>query len=1422
LAIEEPAWKRYLNKSKGSLFSEPGKGLLGPSYAYRNVPPPTTIGNREITDPDFARLVEQDERGQIAAEALGVDPSGQASGGFLNRAIRTITYVPSAFVSAAKEFLYDPIQRNAINMDIKLQEFNGTLTKEQRMLLEAEREQVSVKEFRDNLNARNFAQEMLPGLAYDSKASKKEKAAKEILGFAVDVASTGGTSGFVKLGSVLGRKGFSPTLSGAAKDAFIKNAKKLGDESEDLFEDRANMFAARVANASLGGSRSRAVAKVFEEEFKDLGVDAGKKIFKSLDKSVKGGVTIGLPGAYIGNINAGGYLVDSLARNLGLTALPKATDWAVKGYQNTKNILRADALTTPVLKNVVGTINKFLNNVGQESKEWQAVVKASLNKSSDEDFYRVYRSYIDGVDAIRDFRNLRGVSSAKANDLLQDVSRIRKSNRAAYDKAIELYKNPALLDNFVPTNQTETVALQLNKDIQQVYDEFYAELKANGFDVAYQSQYQPLLFVQGSNRGKVDLWLEKGPKNVKGADYDPTTGRRRFLKDAVDPETGLTTKVPMRASEIKEMFIREGRQDLADAIEDDPFLLLARYATSVSRLVTTKKIMSDMVKKGILLRSTTPQLNLDQASIQRIIANPSLVRQKDLDDFMTKLTSEPEYLGDYIESLNDDLAKAFQLDDVTLKKDVNERIETILSSFETLGTKLSNTRARLQTKLKKAEASGDRRSAESIQKQITEIGDASKFLREQRSNIGGTGTGVAADPGYLAQKLSEATGVVYKPLGSGLKDNFYLAPEFEKLHGTEAMVDLIERTLLLRKGDKKSIEDMLKSVDEYTQFFRTGATFGRLSGFVIRNGISAIQNNYIIAGATVLDHKVATGIAKTRILTEFGLKPFTQLTRSDMARGRLDKLAKKGKLTDDQVSRISADIDARGIVRIETVRDIQEEILEKILSKKKVTDEFTQWDVYTAGKKAGIYDRYVVLPSAQTLDTDIDDNAVQFLNVDPGRMRKIFGQDVDDIDRMVIRTDKTGKNRSLFQKPAESLLNVGFTVKADFAGRRFNIRPTQLTRDFNENVEEVVRLAPITAGLRKYGNTESGRESAGLLMKAAQFDYSNLTTFERGVMRRVLPFYTFSRNNVPAQIRALMNDPDRIRRNLAGWEAIGNVFSDEEGSSYILPDYIGQMYGFLIDDNIRKDIMEKSPPWLADILENKATNPYAFRPESPALELERWTRGGARTSLDETLNSSNPIFKALIGTAYNMNTFTKQPYSDKPVEAPIWYVKLAQGMSKVTRGEFDLGLQPDPDTGVASAPAQLIDTFTMLIPQLGTLDRTAFPIIEEVYNSKTGKDINLSKYDERAISSVISQLSGLNVTTVDPKTEQNELYARQERRKANINKVASDYQVDIKKLNGIISDLSGQGIDRNEIIRLIDDARERGELLPDYLSGTQQ
>jgi hypothetical protein len=58
-----------------------------------------------------------------------------------------------------------------------------------------------------------------------------------------------------------------------------------------------------------------------------------------------------------------------------------------------------------------------------------------------------------------------------------------------------------------------------------------------------------------------------------------------------------------------------------------------------------------------------------------------------------------------------------------------------------------------------------------------------------------------------------------------------------------------------------------------------------------------------------------------------------------------------------------------------------------------------------------------------------------------------------------------------------------------------------------------------------------------------------------------------------------------------------------------------------------------------------------------------------------------------------------------------------------------------------------------------------------------------------------------------------------QRRRENIAKVAGDYNISRDKLNEYISTLYEQGLTREEIISLVEAARERGELAPDPVSG---
>ena len=70
-------------------------------------------------------------------------------------------------------------------------------------------------------------------------------------------------------------------------------------------------------------------------------------------------------------------------------------------------------------------------------------------------------------------------------------------------------------------------------------------------------------------------------------------------------------------------------------------------------------------------------------------------------------------------------------------------------------------------------------------------------------------------------------------------------------------------------------------------------------------------------------------------------------------------------------------------------------------------------------------------------------------------------------------------------------------------------------------IENNARLAHFLTLLRK-GKTA---DEAAMSVKRYLFDYSNLTTFERDVMKRVLPFYSWARFNIPLQFQTLLEKP---------------------------------------------------------------------------------------------------------------------------------------------------------------------------------------------------------------------------------------------------------------------------------------------------------
>lgn len=91
-----------------------------------------------------------------------------------------------------------------------------------------------------------------------------------------------------------------------------------------------------------------------------------------------------------------------------------------------------------------------------------------------------------------------------------------------------------------------------------------------------------------------------------------------------------------------------------------------------------------------------------------------------------------------------------------------------------------------------------------------------------------------------------------------------------------------------------------------------------------------------------------------------------------------------------------------------------------------------------------------------------------------------------------------------------------------------------------------------TAYLTALGKGKSIQEALDLATRAG-FDYRALTGFESKIMRRIIPFYSFTRKNVELQLRTLGENPQRINQIMALMDNIADDISKEEKEA--LPDY---------------------------------------------------------------------------------------------------------------------------------------------------------------------------------------------------------------------------------------------------------------------------
>jgi hypothetical protein len=169
--------------------------------------------------------------------------------------------------------------------------------------------------------------------------------------------------------------------------------------------------------------------------------------------------------------------------------------------------------------------------------------------------------------------------------------------------------------------------------------------------------------------------------------------------------------------------------------------------------------------------------------------------------------------------------------------------------------------------------------------------------------------------------------------------------------------------------------------------------------------------------------------------------------------------------------------------------------------------------------------------------------------IQTGKLKgKIAGYSYKEIKTLI--EDLGVVNTGFYKADIQELLERTVGAKSNL-GKAKNITQTGLNIPtvIGSTIEDNAKIAHFISKIRSGLSPEEAAQS----VKKFLFDYSELTDFEKGVMKRIFPFYTWTRKNIPLQLEQMVRQPGK-------YSALGKVIESlpkgEQGEIDLLPDYI--------------------------------------------------------------------------------------------------------------------------------------------------------------------------------------------------------------------------------------------------------------------------
>ena len=361
-----------------------------------------------------------------------------------------------------------------------------------------------------------------------------------------------------------------------------------------------------------------------------------------------------------------------------------------------------------------------------------------------------------------------------------------------------------------------------------------------------------------------------------------------------------------------------------------------------------------------------------------------------------------------------------------------------------------------------------------------------------------------------------------------------------------------------------------------------------------------------------------------------------------------------------------------------------------------------------------------------------------------------------------------------------SRLYPGRTTRELTAGQRVmeasvnNAWMRHVTR-VNEGMEDYLRFAAFMRGTDIYGLDDGGL-AAGLYVRGTQFDYADLSNFERKVMKNIVPFYTWTRYNVPLQIRSVWMEPGKVNRLLRFHEEVLKAWTGEDREKEgDLPEWLRRRGGWMTTMTTPLSDPETR---LGQIFGFKE-DPIAAFIESPLSDLGMLFNATINPlqlmNMDEVVNNLNPLlgktaYEALTGRSY---TSGRELRAEAP-EPPRWSALVP-------------GLRSTTPEGERVYDERVANTLRNLAPPFAQVERLLAPIAGD------------ERMRRRWTTTLGSQLAAIPLYTVDPNQQAFAMNQRSERLNEQLRQAIPGYR---DERRDFVNALIQRGIGAEDIQRL--------------------